>query len=172
MIDGCINNTITDGLSNDLLGLFDALQAELLGNVGKRDLGVADVDLLQTKLDDSVFETMDQGQDSINFEHVRKALHVRIEPIHVTLLHKVHDLVVGVEVLREVLLVEDLSVRNLTHEKLNDDEQLLSVDAEAHGADLWSLPQRLDQRSLSLGVLELHGLDAALVVQISGVLVV
>ena len=61
MIDGCINNTITDGLSNDLLGLFDALQAELLGNVGKRDLGVADVDLLQTKLDDSVFETMNQG---------------------------------------------------------------------------------------------------------------
>lgn len=172
MIDGGINNTIADGFSYDLLGLFDALQAELLGNVGKRDLRVADVDLLQTELDDSVFESMHQGQDSVDLEHVREALHVRIEPIHVTLLHKVHDLVVRVEVLRKVLLVENLSVRNLSHQKLHDDEKFLSVDAEAHSANLRSLSQRLNKRSLSFRVLKLNCLDASLIVQISGVLIV
>ena len=46
------------------------------------------------------------------------------------------------------------------------------MDAEANGADLGRLPQRLDEGSLGLGVLELHRLDASLVVEVPRVLIV
>ena len=119
-----------------------------------------------------MLEPVYQTERLISLEHLLVASHKSVESLHVTLLHEVHDLVVRVEVLGEVFLIEDLSVRNLTHEQLDDDEELLAMDAEADGADLGRLAQAVDQAGLRLGVLELHGLDATLVVKVARVLVV
>ena len=50
--------------------------------------------------------------------------------------------------------------------------QLLNLDTESLSSYIWRLSQSLDEVSLGLGVLELHGLDSAEVVQVSWVLVV
>jgi hypothetical protein len=56
-----LDNSVTDGLGYNLLSFFDALEGKLGGNVLEGDLGVADVDLLETKLDDGVAKALDQG---------------------------------------------------------------------------------------------------------------
>ena len=116
VVDRCINDTISDSLGNDLLNFFDTLKAELLCDVSNRDLRVRDVDLLETELDDCVLQTVDQSQCLVGLEHALEASNMCIELFHVTLLHKVHDLVIWEQVLLEVFLVEDLPVWNLTHE--------------------------------------------------------
>ena len=83
-----------------------------------------------------------------------------------------HNLIVWEEVLLEVFVAEDGTVWDLSHQKLNDDKQLLSLDAESSGTNLWSFSQSLDQRGLSLRILELHSLNAALIVEIASILVV
>lgn len=83
-----------------------------------------------------------------------------------------HDLIVGVQVLLEVLLVKDLTIWDLSHEQLYNDEELLCVNAEADSADLRCLSEGLDQGGLGLRVLQLDCLDATLVVQVSRILIV
>ena len=78
------------------------------------------------------------------------ASHKSVESLHVSLLHALHDLEVGEQVLLEVFLVEDLAVGDLSHQELDNDEQFLSVDAEADCTDFWCLSQRLLKGSLSL----------------------
>ena len=65
-----------------------------------------------------------------------------------------------------------MSVWNFTHEKLDDDLELLHLDSEGFGADLRSFSQSLNKSSLRLRVLELDGLDPAQVVEVSRVLIV
>ena len=83
-----------------------------------------------------------------------------------------HNLVVREQVLLELFLVEDLAVGRLSHQELDNNQELLGMDTEANGTNLRALSQRLDQSSLSLRVLELDSLYAALVVKIACILVV
>ena len=83
-----------------------------------------------------------------------------------------HNLVVREQVLLELFLVEDLAVGRLSHQELDNNQELLGMDTEANGTNLRALPQRLDQSGLSLRVLELYSLYAALVVKIACILVV
>ena len=172
VVDSGIDHTVANCFGHNLLSFLHTLKAQLLGDVGKRDLGVADVDLLQTELDDSMLESMNKAEDLISFEHRLVASNEGIESLHITLLHKVDNLVVRVEVLREFLLIENLAIRNLTHQELYNNEKLLGVDAETNGANLRSLAQTVDKASLCLRVLELNSLNASLIVEVSGILVV
>ena len=88
---------------------------------------------------------MHKRENLVNLEHLLIAGDQSIESLHVTLLDKVHDLIVWEQVLLEILLVKDLSVWDFSHQKLHDDKQLLSVDAETNCADLRCLSETLDQ---------------------------
>jgi hypothetical protein len=68
--------------------------------------------------------------------------------------------------------VENLTRGDLTHQKLNDNKQFLDLQTETEGTHFGRLALGLDQSSLRLGVLHLHGFDATHVVQITSVLVV
>ena len=46
------------------------------------------------------------------------------------------------------------------------------MDTESNGANFRSFSESLHKRGLSFRVLKLHGLDASLVVQVSGILIV
>lgn len=83
-----------------------------------------------------------------------------------------HDLIVREQVLGELLLVEDLAIGDLAHEQLDDNQELLSMDAETNSSDLGSLTQAMDERSLRRRVLKLNSLDTALVVEVARVLIV
>ena len=67
---------------------------------------------------------------------------------------------------------EYLTVWDLAHKQLNYHEKLLHGHTETCGSNLWALAETLDERSLSLGVLELDGLDLADVVQVASILIV
>ena len=54
MVNGGINDTVANSLSHHLLSFLNALEAQFLSDISERDLGVADVDLFQAELDDSV----------------------------------------------------------------------------------------------------------------------
>ena len=116
VVDCSIDDTITDSLRNDLLSLFNTLQVQLAGNISKRDLRVRDVDLLETELDDSVLQTADQREDLISSKHSLIAGNQGIELVHLTLLDVLDDQIVRLEVLLELFLVEDLTLRDLTHQ--------------------------------------------------------
>ena len=116
VVDCSIDDTITDSLRHDLLSLFNTLQVQLAGNISKRDLRVRDVDLLETELDDSVLQTADQREDLISSKHSLIACNQGIELVHLTLLDILDDQIVRLEVLLELFLVEDLTLRDLTHQ--------------------------------------------------------
>jgi len=116
VVNGGINDTVANSLSHHLLSFLNALEAQFLSDISERDLGVADVDLFQAELDDSVLESMHKTEHLISLKHLLVTIYESIEPLHVTLLHEMHDLVVGEQVLRKFLLVEHLAIWNLTHE--------------------------------------------------------
>jgi len=116
VVDSSIDDTITDSLRNDLLSLFNTFQVQLAGNISKRDLRVRDIDLLETELDDSVLQTADQREDLISSKHSLIAGNQGIELVHLTLLDILDDQIVRLEVLLELFLVEDLTLRDLTHQ--------------------------------------------------------
>ena len=116
VIDRGIDDTISDSLGDDLLRLLDTLQTKLGGDVSKRNLRVRDIDLLKTELDNGMLKSMDQTEHLISLEHPLVPCDQRVESLHVSLFDSMHDLVVRLEKLLEVLLVEDLAVRGLTHE--------------------------------------------------------
>jgi hypothetical protein len=172
VVDGGFNNSITDGLCNDLLSLFHGLEGQLDLDVLDRYLRVTNVDFLETKLDYSMLQAKDKGQDSVGLEHTLILLDDLLELFHITLLDSAHDLEVGVQRLLEVRLRENLSVWDLTHEQLNDKVELLYLETEAKGAELGALALRLGQVVEGLRVLELDSLDSAYIVEVAGVLVV
>ena len=116
VVDCSIDDTITDSLRHDLLSLFYTLQVQLAGNISKRNLRVRDVDLLETELDDSVLQTADQREDLISSKHSLIAGNQGIELVHLTLLDVLDNQIVRLEVLLELFLVEDLTLRDLTHQ--------------------------------------------------------
>jgi len=172
MVDSRVNDSISDRLSHDLLGLFYTFQAQLARDVGHGDLRVRDIDLFQTELDDGMLQSMDQTEHLVSLEHPLVPRYEGVESLHVSLLDRVHDLIVWVQVLLEVLLAEDLTIGDLTHEQLYNDEELLSVDAEADSSNLGCFSEGLDQGGLGLRVLQLDCLDATLVVQVPRILIV
>jgi|LauGreDrversion4_2_1035121.scaffolds.fasta_scaffold294010_3 hypothetical protein len=60
MIENCLDHTVSYGLSNHLLCLFNAFKRQLLCDVTDRDLRVTNVDLLETKLDNSVAQALNE----------------------------------------------------------------------------------------------------------------
>lgn len=172
MVDRSVNDTIANSFSNDVLGLFSSLEIELDSNVINRDLGVRNVDLLQAKFDDSVSQTVHQGQVVISYENVLVLLHLLLEFFHVSALRSAHDGEVRSKRDLVFLLVENLAVRDISHQKFDEDEEFLSLDTEAKSSNFGTLSLGLDQVSLRFRVLHLHGLDAPNVVQVASVLVV
>jgi hypothetical protein len=134
-----LDNSVTDCFGDNLLSFFDALERELGGDVLEGDLGVADVDLLETKLDDGVAKALDQGKVLVSLEERLVLDQQRLESIHVTMLHTRHDLVVGKQGLLEIGIGEDLTVGDVSHKQLHNDLELGYLDAEGLGSDLWTL---------------------------------
>lgn len=172
VVDHCIDDTVSDGFGNDLFCLFNGIEAQFSLDVLHGDLGIGDVELLQTEFEDGVLQSHDQGVVLVGDEDLLVLGQNLLEGVHVSRFYAVDDLEVWGQRLLEEGLGEDLSVRNFTHEKLDDNLEFLDLDSEGFGADLRGFSQRLDESGLRLGVLELHGLDSAQVVQVSRILII
>jgi hypothetical protein len=172
MIDDGVNDTVSDGFRHYLLRLIDAVKAQLLLNISHGDLGITDVQLLQTELEHGVLQPHDQGVVLVLLEHFLVLCEDLLERFHVSGLHAVHNLEVRRERLLQERLGKDLPVGNFSHKELNNDLQLLDLDPESFRSDFWASSERLDETSLRLRVLKLHSLDSTKVVQVSRVLIV
>jgi hypothetical protein len=95
-----------------------------------------------------------------------------LEFFHVSAFGSAHDSKVRTKRDLVFLLVENLPVRDISHQKLDKDEEFLSLDTEAKSSNFGTFSLGLDQVSLRFRVLHLHGLNASNVVQIASVLVV
>lgn len=62
MVDHCIDDAITDRLSDDELRISDRVEVQLLADVRKVDARIGKVDLAQTSLDDIVTKTVGREQ--------------------------------------------------------------------------------------------------------------
>lgn len=66
MVNGSINDTITDSLSNNELGILNtSIEVQLGAHVSQRDPGVGQVDLPQSGLDHIVSESLDERVTTI-----------------------------------------------------------------------------------------------------------
>ena len=74
-----------------------------------------------------MLESHDQSEHLISLEKLLVLVNQLLELIHVSLLHCVDDLEVWVKGLLEILLREDLTIWNLSHEELHNQEQLLHL---------------------------------------------
>jgi hypothetical protein len=97
-----------------------------------------------------VFESLDESEVLVRLENGSIPREELLELIHVSLLDTCDDVEVGRQRLFEVGLGEHLPIRDLSHQQLNQDQQLLNLDSESLGSNLWSLPQGLNESRLSL----------------------
>ncbi len=95
-----------------------------------------------------------------------------LEVLHVSRLYTSDNLVVREEMLLKIRIREDLSVRDISHQKLSDDLKLNDLKSEGLSSNFGALSQSLNETSLSLRVLKLDSLDATKIVEISGILIV
>lgn len=84
VIESSINDPISDGFSDDLLSLLDALEGQLVHDVRDRNARVRDVYLLQAKLNDGVLKAMDQRQVFVSLEELCILGAERLESLHVS----------------------------------------------------------------------------------------
>lgn len=172
MTDRRINHTVSDRFSHDLLSLFSAFKTELLLDISNRDTGVRNVNFLESKLDDSMLQSVDQRQVAVSLEELLVLDCQLLEPVHLSRLDTAHDREVWSERLLELGLCKDCPVRDFSHQQLNDHEQFLDCHSETCSTDLRTLSKTLDEGSLGLRVLQLDSLDSADVVQVASILVV
>jgi hypothetical protein len=59
VVDDGIDDSISDSFSHNLLGLVNAVETQLLLDVGHGDLGITDVQFFKTKLKDCVLKSHD-----------------------------------------------------------------------------------------------------------------
>ena len=121
MIDCCIDYTVSDGLCNDLLGFLYRVQLQLRLDIANRYFGVANVEFLQTELQDSVLETGNQVKVLICDKDLFVFFHDFLEGLHVATFDTINNLEIRGQRFLEVSWRKDLPVWNFTHEKLNDD---------------------------------------------------
>ena len=70
VVDGSVNDSIADGLGDDVFSLFSGAEHELNSDIFQRDLGVRNIDLLEAELDDGVSQALDEGQVVISRKHI------------------------------------------------------------------------------------------------------
>lgn len=167
-----INDTVTDSLGDDLLGLSVVLKGQLLLDIPKGNLAVRNVDFLETEFDHSMLQSVHQRQVLVLLEEFPVSILQLSELVHISLFDTVDNLEVGSQRLLIILLVEDRASRDLSHQEVNDDEELLHLDSEANSTNLGALSESLDQRCLRFGVLQLHSLNSSNIVQVTSILVV
>ena len=61
MAESRLNNSISNCFGDDLLGFNIRLKTELNADVTEENLAVTNVDLLEPKLDDGMFQTLDES---------------------------------------------------------------------------------------------------------------
>ena len=74
MIKFRLNNSISDCLGNNKLGILRTVQHEFLGNVSKGDLAVGERDGLDGRLDDVMMKSGDEGHGVVGRELVIEPL--------------------------------------------------------------------------------------------------
>lgn len=172
MAQTSINNTISDGLGNNLFSFFDTLNTKFALNILQGNLGVTDVNLFKTELNNSMSQTSDQSQVLVSLEQFLVFDQNLFELIHITLLYTVDDLVVRGQWSSKVFLREYLSSRDFTHHKLNNNKKFLNLESKSKSTDLRTFSLCLNKSCLCLWVFKLNCLDTTQIVQVSWVLVV
>ena len=150
MVKNRLDNSVADGLSHDLLSLLQTLEGQLLLHVCEGDLGVGDVEFLQPKLQHCVAQSQDQSESLVLLERLLVLAQDLLEQLHVSLLHASYNGVVGSQGSFVVCLREELPVRNLTHQQLNQEQQFLNMNSESSSSNLRSLSEGLNESCLRL----------------------
>jgi len=85
-----------------------------------------------------MLESHDQGIVLILLENFFILNENLLESFHFSRFNAVYDLEIRREWLLKVRLIEDLSVWNISHEKLNDNLELLNLYPKSLGSVVWS----------------------------------
>lgn len=168
VVESGFNNTISDRLCNDLLCFLNRFKAQFLLNILKVDLTVRNIKLFETELDYGVLEAVDEGCVFISSENFCILLEKLFEFVHLALLHTIHDLQVGSQMVLKVLILEKRSVGNFTHQQLDDHQQLLCLHSKTKCTVFGTFPECLNQTSLRCRILQLDSFDPSNIVKVSG----
>ena len=116
VINGGIDDSISDGLGNDALGVLDGLESEFLSDVVEGDFGVGEVDLFEAEFDDVVTKAVDEVVVSVFEEEVFVVRNDLFELIECAFSDFLDNLEVGVEVFSKFGFSENCFIWNFTHQ--------------------------------------------------------
>mmetsp|Transcript_3856 Transcript_3856/g.11156 ORF Transcript_3856/g.11156 Transcript_3856/m.11156 type:complete len:256 (-) Transcript_3856:600-1367(-) len=133
---------------------------------------VREVDPLQADLDDVVREALRNYVVPVRAELRGLLGEHRVEALDLALAHGLREPEVAREAVARALLHEHGALRNVTHEQLHEDLELLRLQLEAGRGGRGRLAQRLLQLEVGVAVVQLGRLDAAHVVEVAAELVV
>jgi hypothetical protein len=168
-----LNHTVPNSLGHNVLGRLFAVKSEAKTDIAQRDTGVRQRHHTNTGLDDILSEAQNQGVCAILSESLTVGVDNVEESIKVTCTDCLRKQQVRVHGLFQSRLAEDSTVWNITHQQLNDYQQLVRslVKSASNGAGR-RLAGSANQMAVSLRILQLDGTDAAKVIQIPSNLVV
>ena len=116
VIDGSIDDSVSDSLGHYALGVLDGLESEFLGDVVEGDFGVGEVDLFEAEFDDVVTKAVDEVVVAVFEEKVFVVRDDLFELIEGAFSDFLDDLEVGVEVFSEFGFSENCFVWNFSHQ--------------------------------------------------------
>ena len=115
VVDVGQDDTVSDSLGNNLLGLFDVFESKFTLDVLKRNLRITDIQFLETKFENSMLKSHNERIVFISFEDGLILGNDTFEVLHVSGLNAVHNLEVWRKWFLQERLAKDLSVWNLSH---------------------------------------------------------
>merc|ERR1719180_382588 len=172
MVKHCLYHTISDCLCHNVLSVLGAVDLQLGGNVSKCDPAVGKADRSHRSLDNIVMKTNNETVGEVGLELGGKLLHNTVEPSNIASLHSLGELQVGGQGMLHLLSHKGLALWDVSKQQIHSDGQLGDMLFEACSRILGGLPCRLKKVLVSLGVIQLEGLDPTKVVVVPCPLIV
>ena len=165
-VQGCLDYSVTDCLGHYILGALLRAQMQANANVTKRNAAVTEAHHTNACLDHVLSQAKDQGIGTVAPERVRVVRDGRLKILKVTNTDGLDQKEVRMQSRLHCLLTECSSVGNVTHQQLNNEQQLGGSLAESQRAVAGrSLASCRCQMLVGLCVRELDGTNAAKIVQ-------
>mmetsp|Transcript_10817 Transcript_10817/g.40568 ORF Transcript_10817/g.40568 Transcript_10817/m.40568 type:complete len:272 (+) Transcript_10817:229-1044(+) len=172
VVDYRVDDAIPNGLGHHMLRRTRRPQRKDLRNVVQVDPGVRHRDPPKSDLDHVVRKPLGNDVVAVTAEVRRLLCEHLVEALNLPFSHRLREAVVARELLPRPLLQEDLPLRDVSHEQLHENLQLLRLQLEATRCGGGRLAQRLLQSQVRVAVVQLDRLHAAEIVQIPTQLVV
>lgn len=165
MVEGSLNDTISDGFGNNVFRRLFRVEIQTEANLAERDAGIGQGHGSDTSLDDGLTKTNDEGVGSILLESITILVNDFVKGIEFANSNSLDEEEIWLEGLLEHGVSEEGAVWNVSHQQFDDNVQFVGCLYETCCCwGLWCLANGTLEMLMGGRVVELNGSDLSEVI--------